>query len=297
MITQKDFRNLEGLMALKAISVYASKKKAAQEIFSSLDTINKYIHNLEQNLGVVLVDDSGRSSVLTEAGNKVLESMAALDFLWGRICMEKESRKEILGSVSLGVSYGICSYFHPENICEFFDKYPRLRLDFVKLDDVNRSASPNCDVCLTYAPFESPEMALLYKKEIKFGFFASSLYLNKYGYPKDIDDMLANHRILIKGNFVGYSKNYKEGLKKANKLQLMSDAGEMLMRMMQYGAGICASPLIARTEGLVCLDNIPCDAYVTLHLSAHKDIKDSPRVRAVIDYCKYVLDELASFNE
>lgn len=51
MITKRSLQNLSALMMLLAVDRYQSKRKVAECINTSIDTVNKYLRNLEQNLG------------------------------------------------------------------------------------------------------------------------------------------------------------------------------------------------------------------------------------------------------
>lgn len=287
-------KNLEGIFALKAIYVCGGKKKAAEALGSSLDTINKYVHQLEANLQARLVSESKFGCQLTPEGMRVIETMASLDTIWGKICRERENKKDISGSVVIGMAMGVSTYFFPEGIMDFLDKYPMLRMEILKIDDIPKGKDDIYDIAISYAPFESGDMIPIFKKELKCGYFASARYLAKYGYPRDFDDMIKNHRIISKKNLASYNPNYQKSLSESARITMMSDISTMLLYMIEYGAGICLAPLMFKEEGAVCLDNIPCDMVFTVYLSAHRSVKDTPKVRAVIDYCKEVMGKMSA---
>ena len=51
MLTRKDMNKLVSLLYLLSVSQNASKRKASEKLDTSIDTINKYLGDLEQNLG------------------------------------------------------------------------------------------------------------------------------------------------------------------------------------------------------------------------------------------------------
>ena len=91
-----------------------------------------------------------------------------------------------------------------------------------------------------------------------------------------------------------YNSNYQKSLENSSRIIMKSDISTMLLYMIEYGAGICLAPLRFKEEGAVCLDNIPCDMTFTVYLSAHRSVKDAPKVRAVIDYCKEVIGKMSA---
>ena len=72
MITKKDIAKLEGLLMLVAVSENNSKKKVAEALNLSVDTLNKYISDLEKELGTKLVTSNGRGSVLTYEAQNII---------------------------------------------------------------------------------------------------------------------------------------------------------------------------------------------------------------------------------
>ena len=285
-------KNLEGILALKAIYVCSGKKKAAEALGSSLDTINKYIHQLEKTLQVRLISESKQGCTLTPEGLRVIECMSSLDAIWNKLCREKENKKDISGSVVIGLAMGVSTYFFMDDIMEFLDKYPMLSLEILKIEDMPKAKDDLYDVVVSYAPFESGDMIPIYKKELKCGYFASARYLSKYGYPKDFDDMIKNHRMISKKNFNTYDAGYKKVLGGNSRVSIKSDISTMLLYMVQFGAGICLAPMVFKEEGAVCLDNIPCDTKFTIYLSAHRSVKDTQKVRTVIDYCRSIIEKM-----
>lgn len=288
-MNHNDLVNLEGIFALRAIYICGGKKKAAEALSSSIDTINKHVKLLEENLNTKLIIDSKTGTFLTPEGTRVLECMNSLDILWDKLRQEKENKKDVSGTVTIGLGMGISTYFFPEEIMNLFDKYPNLKLNILQMEEQPKGATTNYDITLSYSPFESGDMIPVYKKELKCGYFVSARYLAKYGYPKDFADMIANHRMVSKKNVMSYNASYRKSLNSGAKIRLMSDLSNILLYSVQYGAGICVAPLKFKEGGAVCLDNIPCDTVFTVYLSAHRMVKDTPRVRAVIDYCKDVI--------
>ena len=66
-----------------------------------------------------------------------------------------------------------------------------------------------------------------------------------------------------------------------------------LVALVHAGLGIAVLPLFYKREGLVCLDNLSCESSLKFYLCAHKNVKDIPRVRAVINFYTAMLDKIA----
>ena len=64
MINRKDLQNIESLFMLSTLGECRSKRKAAEAIGASVDTLNKYIGNLEAEFGLQLVISSEHLSLI-----------------------------------------------------------------------------------------------------------------------------------------------------------------------------------------------------------------------------------------
>lgn len=52
MITKRDINTIESLLLFMAVTQHSNKRKASEALNTSVDTINKYIDNLEQDLSL-----------------------------------------------------------------------------------------------------------------------------------------------------------------------------------------------------------------------------------------------------
>ena len=73
MISKQDIAKLEGLLMLVALAENNSKKKVAESLSLSVDTLNKYLADLEKELGIKLVTSNGRGSVLTHEAQHIIK--------------------------------------------------------------------------------------------------------------------------------------------------------------------------------------------------------------------------------
>ena len=72
MLTRKDMNKLVSLLYLLSVSQNASKRKASEKLDTSIDTINKYLGDLEQDLGSKLLASNGRGTQTTPEALEIL---------------------------------------------------------------------------------------------------------------------------------------------------------------------------------------------------------------------------------
>ncbi len=292
MITKKDLNNLEGLFLLTAVAQTSGKRQAAQALNTSVDTINKYLSDFENEMGTKLLNTNSRGSSLTPSGKKMLEQAHKIKMILEDIYSERPSKTEIKGQVRVGIMLGICSTLLAGGLSDFFDKHPDLTIVSVTNNENLNSNDVSYEVGLAFDKPTRNDSVVLYTKELKFGFFASPEYLSRYGYPVDFEDMLNNFRLIVKVDNNGAPHRFKDLFNRAKHISYASNTSFAINEVIRYGGGIGVLPLHFKDQGFVCLDNIPCDISMTIYLFSTTALKDVPRVRTVINYYKDLLDKL-----
>lgn len=299
MISKRDIMNLESLLLLYAVTQHSNKRKASESLNTSVDTINKYIDNLEHDLSLKLLYSDSRGTNLTEKGKKVVESAAQikniLNELYSVTAEVQENNQDFSGEVKIAMSVGVNANLRPECVRNFFDMYPKIAINSTVMAESPKLDDMTYDIAITFKEPNSPNVVTIRKLKVECGFFASPEYLDEHGYPRDWDDMLARHHIIT----TVYSKNYisgwKDALKKATNVNFTTTSAVSLSVLVKAGMGIAPMPLYYKKENLVCLDNLPCKSSLSFYLCAHKNVKDIPRVRAVINFYREMLEQINNY--
>ena len=115
---------------LLAVASCGSFSKASELCFVTQPSLSMQIKNLEDELGVVLLDRSKKPVVPTQMGAIVIEKAKEALLAYNNI---KESVAELKGSVAgkirLGVIPTIAPYLLPRVVQSFADKYPKVELE------------------------------------------------------------------------------------------------------------------------------------------------------------------------
>lgn len=293
-MNKKDVMNVESLFILSSISKNSGKRQAAKEYNASVDTINKYIDSLEKELGFKLLSSNGRGSILTPRAEELIVKVEEIEDILKKIYTYSPDRKDVSGDVRVGLSIVTSTTVFPKDIGDFFDNYPNISLTVMTAldEDFNDAKISNVDIAVTTFEPTSPDLVVVSKRKIDCGFFASPEYLSRHTYPVDIADLISNHRIVGK---IGADKRvpvWVDIQKGAKKLCFNTNSTYSIIEVIRNSLGIGILPLRYKDDGLVCLDNIKCDADVTFYLVAHKSTKDIPRIRTVLDYIKELLENI-----
>ena len=293
MIGKKELSILEGILFLRAIEQCEGKRKASEALCTSIDTINKYLENLEQELGVKLISSNGRGSSLTSAAQRIVEKTTKIKEIIDEVQNISLENREIKGEVKVYMALGYASYLVPQDLSALFDVFPGLKINSVTATSKSFFNVDNFDIALTYETIEDNDIVLITEKHVHCGFFASPKYLAEKGYPLDIDDMVANHRLIAKHDKLLRKVIGDERFKKA-KICFESNNSMALINALENNTGIGIMPLSFSMNGFVCLDNIACDIPVTYHLYANRHTKDIPKVRTLINFYKDIMDKMVN---
>lgn len=293
MITKRSLQNLSALMMLLAVDRYQSKRKVAECINTSIDTVNKYLRNLEQNLGQQLIVNSTNGCRLTLRAKNIVEKLQNVYDILDQISNQRQEDGCCKGDVSICLPLNASTNLLPYDIDSFFDKYPEIKITSLTMVEASNYEEMGADLAIVFGfDGNSERYSLVYQKNIEVGLYASLNYLNKHGYPKDMDDLLKNHRIASHIGSFCYIPGWKDILTKAEHCTFSSNSDHSVYEVVKHGFGIGVMPLSSNTSELVSLDNFKFDSKQTLYLIVNNNTRNIPRVKAVADYYRNLMNEI-----
>lgn len=206
MFSKRDLMNMEGIMVLQAIKDNAGKRNAAKRLNTSVDTLNKYLMNLEAELGVPLVASDERGCTLTEFGEKVLEVTVDIKRSLQQAYSVVDTARTVKGEVRIAYDNNLRCNLYNKTLGEALAKYPDMSVHVDMLNMVPDLSHLSYDIYLGYDIPKGKDLVVLASKEVECGYFASFDYIQQNSFPKDIDDLAKNHRLIFKH---GEWKNYE----------------------------------------------------------------------------------------
>ena len=154
--------NLTSLRLWMRVAELGSFSKAAEATFISQPAISKRVQELEQTLGVTLLDRSSRKVCLTEAGEILYQ--------YGKEIFATERAAELAleqynglqrGRLAVGASNTIGTYLLPALLGEFHTRYPTIKLSMEignthQMIDLLRHQP--LDIAFVEAPVDEPDL-------------------------------------------------------------------------------------------------------------------------------------------
>jgi LysR family hydrogen peroxide-inducible transcriptional activator len=115
---------------LLAVANCGSFSQASEVCFVTQPSLSMQIKNLEEELGVILLDRTKKPVIPTEAGNVVIqnarEAIKAYNYVKESV---NELKSEVTGSLHLGVIPSIAPYLLHKFIPDFVSRYPKVNLE------------------------------------------------------------------------------------------------------------------------------------------------------------------------
>lgn len=289
MFGKKTLAELKAVLFLYAVDRYEGKRGAAKKMDVSVDTLTKYIEDLEEECGSELLSSSGSGCKLTSKGLRFADYAAEIEQVLQHMYILLSERDEIGGEVRLLWDHNIRANIMSSDLWTLLKKHKNITITSRTIGSGENIKDFSYDIALFYHLPAGGDWELIYTQPAKSRFFASSGYLKKYGYPMNLEDMLENHRMIFKHDCQDWLKNGKYLMENAKHKVYVSDMSFTVNDAVHNGIGIGILPPSFVRYGLVCLDNIPCEVMVNIYVVAHRDFRNINRVRVVGEYIKEML--------
>lgn len=126
-----DIRHLEYFIE---VARYCSFTKAAQTLYISQPAISKVIKSIEDELGIILFDRSGRRVVLTDAGKILYNQAQSMVQSFRSLSTEINDLMNLeKGKIRIGLPPMIGSNFFPKVLGQFHERYPNITIQLVEV--------------------------------------------------------------------------------------------------------------------------------------------------------------------
>jgi len=203
-----------------AVANHGSFSTAAEYCFVTQPSLSMQIQNLEDELGVILLDRTSKPIVPTEAGQVVLEqAKEAVASFYHTKERVNNLKGELSGKIRIGMISSVSTYLLPKFIPEFIKKFPEVELEvrdmtILELIDALNRDFIDIAVFSSGAPVKIREIKLYDEKLYFYVSPKHKLYAQKEIALEDIDvrDLLmlfegnSSHNQLLKKIFMARQK-------------------------------------------------------------------------------------------
>jgi DNA-binding transcriptional LysR family regulator len=272
-----------------AVAREGSFQSAARHLKLHVNFVRRRVSKLERGLGVTLFTRHANGARVTPEAEKLLIAAqrmegAAYDLLRAR----DQVSHELSGEVRLATTEGLGSYWIAPRLIEFQRAHPKLMIDLNCAIKSPNALQLETDVTVQITRPTLPSLRLVKLGRLHFMFFAAKCYLDTYGTPEKVSD-LVDHRILIQADDnVQWRHLYDKlfpGKSPSGLVALRTNISSTHFRSISLGGGIGILPTYAYILGapIVPLD-LGIHETADIWLTYHPDVKEIPRVRRLIDW-------------
>jgi DNA-binding transcriptional LysR family regulator len=184
---------LASIRAFTKVVAHGSYSQAARELRLSRSAVSKHVSDLEQELGVQLLNRTTRSARPTESGQAYYERcVAILADLEEADLATTRAQAEPRGILRINAPMSFGTLHLGQAVADFMEKYAELQIQLILSDQLIDPVQEGFDVTLRIA--DLPSSSLIARKIVPAGrvLCASPAYLQRRGTPDHPNDLRAH---------------------------------------------------------------------------------------------------------
>ncbi len=275
-----------------AASQSGSLAGAARRLKVSVATVGRRLDRLEGALGLRLFHRHAGGLRLTEHSQSLLERAEAVaermaDF--ERAAAGTGSEES--GVVCVSTIETLATHVLVPHLTEFRRRHPSIDVILQSEMRLVRLAERRADIALRVVRPHEERVVARRVATVRYGVFASEAYLAGRGRPeRPLSDLSGHDAVTYDPRFDGIPEiAWFERREGQPRFALRVSSAAAIYQAVRSGLGLGILPTYVTGRGLVRLvegEDLP---QRDLWLAIHEDLRQSPRVRAVADYCAEVV--------
>lgn len=283
------------LQSFVAVAEHGSLSAAARATGASQPTLSRHIAALEEELGLRLFDRTSEGLVLTASGTEIFDNAEAMNTSANQIALIASGRsQEISGSVRLTASDTVARFTMPPILTALRRAEPSIAIELVASNETNNLLKREADIAVRmYRPTQN-DVITRKVGELHLGFFASKAYLDQRGRPYSPHDLKSHELIgLDQGDaLIQGFRNQNIAIRRED-FSFRTDAMFINLEMIVAGWGIGLIDLNVGESDATLERVLPQIEIPPLEfwLTAHAELRSSPRIRRVYDFLAHALAE------
>jgi DNA-binding transcriptional LysR family regulator len=279
----------DGVRIFLQVVRQGSFRAAAEHLGQSVNALRRHVQDLEHQLGSPLVTRHVDGVRMTPEGAEVFAAAQRMEMAsFGLVRARDRVDTMISGEVRLAVTEGLGTFWMAPRLIEFQRTYPKLLIDMscaMQSADVLRMEA---DASVQLTRPTSPDLKVSRIGRLHTLPFASQAYLDRYGTPKSIPDLLRHRIVLQIADQLNSQREYDAlfpGVPQPGFVAVRTNAGSAHYWSIAKGAGIGMLPTYAKAIGAqVTPLDIGLYRPVDIWLAYHPDAGRIPRVRRMLDW-------------
>ena len=279
----------EAIRLFLEVARRGSFRAASDALGVSINTVRRQVDELERQLAVKLLTRHVDGVRTTSEGEHILDAARGMEAASFGIMRARDGALPTLsGEVKLAVTEGLGTFWVAPRLVEFQRAYPRLVVNLMCAMQSADVLRLEADVAIQLIKPTTPDMKVVKLGRLHSMLFAARSYIETYGIPKNIPDMV-NHRVVLQlAEQTRTRKLFDDvfaGIPWSGFVSMINNTSTAHSWAIAKGAGIGCVPTYIHAIGgtfvPVDLDvHFPFDIWLTYHPDAGR----IPRVRRMIEW-------------
>jgi DNA-binding transcriptional LysR family regulator len=268
---------------------------ATEALAASQPTIGRKIDQLEDKVGTRLFIRTSAGVDLTEAGRRVLHVAEQVESLTRSLPIETATENQLVGTIRFKGSDGIGGYWLPHMLAAFHQQYPNITVEVVCTDysEVPDLSRREADITVVYKEPTDPDVCVISEGMLVYKPMTSREYADRNGVPATFAELLDHPFIAHESYFVpGEPWNHvADLLRRHRRIVYRSNSSLAVGQAVRRGLGVTFMPVgvADREPDALFFDIEGWTAQRPFWMVCHRNVKDLPAIRALIDHLKVSL--------
>jgi len=283
--------NWDDLRYVLALSRAGSLLKASKELGVDHTTVARRVESIEKALKVRLFTRTTTGYVATSEAEGLLPDIGQVEQAVHAVQRNAHAQDDsVRGTVRVtsGETFGIC--YLAQRLARLGREHPNLTLELITGGTILDLARRDADVAVRL--FRSRHESLVVRRagEMAHGLYASKQYLARR--PLKSQDDLKNHPLLTASPGPSVVEaTWLDGLTQGSRPAFVTNMTLALVEAAKAGTGIAVLPrYLGDAEPSLRHLPMPGEPTEAIWITVHKDLKQTPRVRVVLDFLNGCLD-------
>lgn len=275
------------LKSFLAVVETGSLTAAARQLNSSQPTLGRHVAELESRVGATLLRRTPQGQEVTDAGAAFLADIRAMRDASDAILRRASGvEREVRGTVRITASVVIGSLVLPRIVARLRLDHPDLEIEIVATDSVDNLLRRDADIAIRMVKPTQVDLVTRHIGDIPLAAGARRDYFERRGRPEKASDLL-DHDVLgfdrddaLQRGFAAFGVAIDRSF-----FKVRSDNHLVLWQAVKQGAGIgfAQKPLFDAEPDLETVLPELRIPHLPVWLTAHRDIRHAPRIRAVLE--------------
>ncbi|WP_050930123.1 LysR family transcriptional regulator [Aestuariivita boseongensis] len=264
-----------------------SLSAAARALGLTQPTLGRQVAALEESLGVLLFNRTGRNLTLTEAGLDLVEHVRAMANAAHGFSLTASGRnRAIEGHVTITAGDWTAVYILPRALRRLREIAPGITVEIISSNDVQDLRRREADIALRHVRPDQPELIAQKLRDDEVRLYATPRYLEIFGVPKSVRD--------LKGHIIAGFEPVERHLAAAqamglamtrDNLRFSSASTLAMLEIVRLGEaiGMMGKDMAGMVPDLQLVTEDFTPMNVETWLVSHRELQTNRRIRLVFD--------------